>query len=72
MEAVSSSLDVTVADVGAPVVSDQDSRLACVVIAKDDQARAAVEGGAALLNLGRRRQGIEFTDEVTHHVLFPI
>ena len=71
MEAVSSSLDVTVPDMGAPVVSDQDSCLARVVIAKDDQARAAIEVGAALGNLGRRRQGVEFTDEVTYHVLFP-
>ena len=71
MEAVSSSLDVTVADMGAPVVSDQDSCLARVVIAKDDQARAAVEVGAALGNLGWWRQGVEFTDEVIYHVLFP-
>ncbi len=70
MEAVSSSLDVTVPDMGAPVVSDQDSCLARVVIAKDDQARAAVEVGAALGNLGRR-QGVEFTDEVIYHVPFP-
>ena len=70
MEAVSSSLDVTVADMGAAVVMDQDSGLARVVIAKDDQARAAVEVGAALGDLGRRRQGVEFTDEVIYH-LFP-
>jgi hypothetical protein len=71
METVSSSLDVTVADMGAPVVSDHDSCLAPVVIAKDDQARAAVEVGAALGNLGRRWQGVEFTDEVIYHVLSP-
>jgi hypothetical protein len=69
MEAVSSSLDVTVADMRAPVVSDQDSCLARVVIAKDDQARAAIEVGAALGNLGSRRQGVEFADEVIYHVL---
>jgi hypothetical protein len=38
MEPVSSSLDVTVADMGTPVVSDQDSCLSGVVVAKDDQA----------------------------------
>lgn len=70
MEAVSSSLDVTVADMGTTVVSDQDSCLAGVVIAKDDQARGAFEVGAALGNLGRRRQGVEFTDEVIYRVLF--
>jgi hypothetical protein len=70
MEAASSSLDATVADMGAPVVRDQDSCLARVVIAKDDQTGGAFEVGAALGNLGRRRQGVEFTDEVIYHVLF--
>jgi hypothetical protein len=70
MEAVSCSLDVTVADMGAPVVSNQDSCLIGVVIAKDDQARGAFEVGAALGNLRRRRQGVEFADEVIYHVPF--
>lgn len=71
MEAVSSPLDVTVADMGTPVVGNQDSCSAGVLIAKDDQARGAFEVGAALGNLGRRRQAVEFTDEVIYHVLFP-
>ena len=69
MEAASSSLDVTVADMGTPVVSDQDSCLARVAIAEDDQARGAFEVGAAL-NPGPRRQGVEFTHEVIYHILF--
>lgn len=71
MKATASSLDLTVADMGTPVVCDQDSCLAGVVIAKEDQARGAFEVGAALGNLGWRRQGVEFTDEVIYHVLFP-
>lgn len=70
MEAVSGSLDVTVADMGTPVVSDQNSCLASVAIAEDDQARAPIEVGAALGDLGRRWQSVEFTDEVIYHVLF--